>query len=190
MGPRRSGTIIEDVADCTSPVAEEAGLRLDVSGRERGLPSLPTASSSARPSPISVDNASNIPSMTRAVRPVTGPPEAASPSRWPASARRSRSPLPTAAGCGATGPRAARLARFVRLEKSRSRPAAAWASAWSPAVARLHAARHPPRGQRAGAPGRASVASPPRARRSVDGKRLSFEGIGLGPTVVYDSREM
>ena len=68
MGPVDPASIIGDVAELYEPVAEEAGLRLESFCGEGAYRSLPTASSSARPSPILSTTPSSIPSTRRRAR--------------------------------------------------------------------------------------------------------------------------
>ena len=115
-----------DVAELYEPVAEEAGLRLEVARREGPDRASPTASSSGRRSPTSSTTPSSIPSTSRGPAP-TARPAAASPSR---SSRAGDAIEIAVADRGpgiAPQDRERALQRFVRLEKSRTRPAAAWA---------------------------------------------------------------
>ena len=187
MGPVDPAAIIEDVAELYEPVAEEAGLRLEVSAAKgltivanRELVSQAVANLVDNAIKYSVDETKGAGRRRRRPRQhrhLAGP-------RRRDDRDRGRRPR---AGRGAAGPRARAGALRAPGEEplaARQRPGAQPGRGGRAAARRLH----PPRGQRAGPQGRAHAAGPPRARRGVNGKHLPFEGIGLGPTVVYDLR--
>ena len=137
MGPVDPASIVGDVAELYEPVAEEAGLELETSARQGPEPRRqPRARQPGRRQPgrqrHQVFARRQPPALPTAQR---GP---RSPSPWPASATASRSPSATAAPAWRPQDRERALQRFVRLEKSRSRPGSGLGLSLVAAVARLH----------------------------------------------------
>ena len=137
MGPADPASIISDVAELYEPVAEEAGLHLDASA-PRGLAVVVNRELVSQAVANLVDNAIKYSVPDGGARPGDG---AGRPEVTLSMARVGDSIEITVADRGPGVPpqdRERALQRFVRLEKSRSRPGSGLGLSLVAAVARLH----------------------------------------------------